>query len=425
MSHLFDRGHHPRGKVAYIVKRYPRFSETFIVNEILAHESAGEELEIFSVRPPVDTHFQCVISQVRAPVHYLPHSGVKASELWGMLRGASRNHPRLRFRMDDVMRFEASEVAAATMLANRALAGGISHFHAHFATSAAEVAYLAHLITGIPFSITAHAKDIFHQDVDPARLRQLIEASLATITVSDFNVRYLCEQIGAGKDKVVRIYNGLNLAEFPYSKPVRRPPVLLAIGRVIEKKGFEYFVGACDVLNRRGVHFRAQLVGDGPLLSGLKERVQTLGLAHCFEFLGPQPQRRVKELVAEAAVFVAPCVEGKDGNRDGLPTVLLESMAIGTPCVSTPVTGIPEAIVDGETGCLVPCRDEIALARAIEGLLCDPEQSLKVSLAAREKIESDFNIAQNAAKLRLLFSRASVAEMDVLGKHAPLAVGMS
>lgn len=387
----------------YVVKRYPRYSETFIVNEIIAHERAGMEIEIFSVRPPVDTHFQCLISQVRAPVRYLPGHSHKTSSFWESICQSCARHPSIAARLPRIMNHDASEVAAAVALADRAIEADLTHLHAHFATSASEVAYLAHQLTGIPYTITAHAKDIFHESVDEVRLAELIAHSEATITVSDFNVRFLRDRIGNAAEKVVRIYNGLDLSQFAWQSPKDRAPIVIGVGRLIEKKGFEYLIAAASILKREKIPLKVILVGDGSMAEQLHQQAASLRLGDTIEFLGPQPQRVVKELIQRAAVFAAPCVDGNDGNRDGLPTVLLEAMALGTPCISTPVTGIPEVVLANETGMMVPCHDEKALATAIAMLLADSQRRVDLSVAARQKIEQDFDVHSNTRQQRLLF----------------------
>ncbi|TWU06193.1 glycosyltransferase [Stieleria varia] len=390
-------------RVGYVVKRYPRYSETFIVNEILAHEAVGLPIEIFSVRPPVDTHFQDIISQVRAPVHYLPTNLSKSSDFWQLIGDASKRHSFLASRLSKVIGHNPAVVTAAIAMADQATKTGITHFHAHFATSAADIAWLASQLTEIPFTLTAHAKDIFHEDVDHAALVQKLQAAHATITVSDFNVDFLQQNFGDAADRVERIYNGLNLNHFPFSSPRNREPVVLAVGRLVEKKGFDVLIDACSILAERNVSFRTCIIGDGPLMPDLRRHAETSMPDNQIEFLGPQRQEVVKTALRGAAVFAAPCVEGSDGNRDGLPTVLLESMAIGTPCVSTPVTGIPEAIMNDETGLLVPQRDPTKLADALQRLLRDGELRVRLAEAARQHIERNFDIHRNTAKQRRLF----------------------
>ncbi|MEZ6136400.1 MAG: glycosyltransferase [Pirellulaceae bacterium] len=391
-------------KVAYVVKRYPRFSETFIVNELLAHEQAGLEIEIFSLRPPVDTHFQDLISQVRAPLTYLSSGAVKAKEFWDLVHQVQQQFPQLVEKLSRVTDENSLDVYCGLQLALASMQRGITHLHAHFASSAASVARIASKLSGIPYSITAHAKDIFHESVDHAELERKIVDSNVTFTVSDFNLRYFQDQfVPAAASKVVRLYNGMHLDQFPYEMPLNRPSQIIAVGRFVEKKGFSDLVEACMILRSRHVRFNCCIVGSGELESELQTQIRTLDLDAQVRLLGPQPQKVVKQLLRESAVMAAPCINGSDGNRDGLPTVLLEAMALGTPCVSTDVTGIPEVIADGVTGLLVDQRDPHALADAITKLLVDSEQRVALATAARELIESRFDVADNAAIQRRFF----------------------
>lgn len=391
-------------KVAYVVKRYPRFSETFIVNELLAHEQAGLEIEIFSLRPPVDTHFQDLISQVRAPLTYLSTGGVKASELWEVVHHAQQRFPRLVKNLSSVTNENSLDVYCGLRLAVAALQRGITHLHAHFASSAASVARIASKLSGIPYSITAHAKDIFHESVDHDDLERKLLDSSATFTVSDFNLRHFQDRFSpAAASKVKRLYNGMHLDQFPYEAPLNRPPQIIAVGRFVEKKGFSDLVEACMILRSRHVQFNCCIVGSGELETELQTQIRALDLEAKVQLLGPQPQKVVKQLLKESAVMAAPCINGSDGNRDGLPTVLLEAMALGTPCVSTDVTGIPEVIIDQQTGLMVGQHDPHALADVISKLLIDSEQRIALATAARDLIEREFNVASNAATQRRYF----------------------
>ena len=390
-------------KLAYVVKRYPRYSETFIVNEILAHEAAGLELEIFSLLPPIDTHFQNAISQVRAPVHYLPYDGPKATDLWNAFQHAHG----IITDFNDAMRTAKGElvrdVHQALVLARFVRTHGIGHLHAHFGSSATSVARLAARFAGVPYSFTAHAKDIFHESVQPDDLRKKLDEAHAVITVSDFNLQFLRGEFGPAARKVARVYNGLDLARFPFVSPQQREPRIVAVGRLVEKKGFGVLVEACALLAQRGVSFHCQIIGGGELEGQLRHRIVELGLERQIELLGPRPQSEIVGDIQHAAVFAAPCVVGDDGNRDGLPTVLLEAMALGTPCVSTDVTGIPEVLRDNATGLMVPQHDAPALAGAIDKLFSDESLRVRLAKQARALIEQQFDIRMNAAHQRELF----------------------
>lgn len=396
-------------KVAYVVKRYPRFSETFIVNELLAHEQAGLDIEIFSLRPPVDTHFQDLISQVRAPLTYLSSGGVKASDFWHALGQAQNELPHVVENLSKFCGEDSLDVYCGLRLALASKQRGIDHLHAHFASSAATVARIASKLSGIPYSLTAHAKDIFHESVVHADLERKLLDSKVTFTVSDFNLQHFQQHFSAeAAAKVVRLYNGMHLAQFPYEPPPTRPPQIIAVGRFVEKKGFCDLIEACMILRSRHLPFNCCIVGSGELQDELQSQIRELDLEGQVKLLGPQPQKTVKRLLQESAVMAAPCVNGSDGNRDGLPTVLLEAMALGTPCVATNVTGIPEVVIDGETGLLVDERNPAALADSLAHLLTDSQRRVSLSLAARRLLERDFDICENAAIQRRYFKNPTI-----------------
>ncbi|MFQ4137127.1 glycosyltransferase family 4 protein [Nodosilinea sp. PGN35] len=402
--------------IAYVVKRYPRYSETFIVNEILAHEAAGTEVHIFALRPPADTHFQDKISRVRAPVTYLrkPAQGRSnpsittltpnsATYFWSELKEAAKVFPEVWEKLALASEERSSVVYQAAWLAQEIRLRGLTHLHAHFGSVATSVARLAAHFAGVPYSFTAHAKDIFHESVDPEDLRRKLRDAATVVTVSDYNLAYLQRQFGADAGRVRRIYNGMDLSELQFRPLVGRSPTILSVCRLVEKKGITHLIDACARLRQRGVEFTCQIVGTGPLEGALRSQIRTLHLDDWVEILGPRPQREVFELMQQAAVFAAPYIVGADGNRDGLPTCLLEAMALGTPCVATDVTGIPEVIRDDETGLLVGQGDGEGLAAALQRLLEEPELPQRLATQARSLIEADFDIARNAAELRSHF----------------------
>jgi glycosyltransferase involved in cell wall biosynthesis len=406
-------------RIGYVLKMYPRFSETFIVNEILAHEAAGLPVEIFSLRAPVDGRFHENYARVQAPVTYVPASEPKAAQFWAELRQAMREFPNLLPVLRDNTNCEVGDLHQALWLARLVRTRGITHLHAHFGTVATTVARLVSALTGLPYLFTAHAKDIFHDTVDPTDLRRKLRDAAAVITVSDYNVTYLRQQYDEAAAQVQRIYNGLDLDRFPYRSPANRPRRIVGVGRLIEKKGFEDLVAACAVLVARGCDFTCEIVGDGPLQNALQTQIGQQGLEQRVRLLGPQPQGEVICQVQSAAVFAAPCVVGADGNRDGLPTVLLEAMALGTPCVSTAVTGIPEVLHHNRTGLMVPRHDPQQLALALEHLLVDSAVRVRLAEAARAHIEANFDIQRNASALRERYQLARKQPIDPSSISAP------
>lgn len=394
---------HSRPRIGYVLKMYPRFSETFIVNEILAHEAAGLPIEILSLRPPVDGRFHAALAEVKAPVHYISDSNVLASEFWTLLDEAKSEFSGAWEVLCETTALDVRDVMQAIEVARQVRLLGIEHLHAHFATVAATVARLAAALTGISYSFTAHAKDIFHESVVIAELDRLMADASAVVTVSQYNKAYLSERFASANVHVV--YNGLDLERFEV-KALERCREIVAVGRLIEKKGFEDLIDACSLLAQAGERIHCRIVGGGPLEGALRERIKSHNLEHAISLEGPRPQHEVLAIVAGAAVFAAPCVVGADGNRDGLPTVLLEAMALGTPCIATPVTGIPEIVRNGETGLLVPERSPVDLAHAIQSMLEYPPLGARLATAARQQIEAQFDIHTNTGFQRELFTQA-------------------
>jgi glycosyltransferase involved in cell wall biosynthesis len=232
------------------------------------------------------------------------------------------------------------------------------------------------------------------------------------VTVSDFNLEYLCRTYGHAARRVRRLYNGLDLERFPFREPRDRPARIVAVGRLVEKKGFAILLEAAALLAARGVTFGVELIGTGELEQRLRQRVQELGVGACVHLLGPRPQAEMVGALAEACAFAAPCVIGSDGDREGLPTTLLEAMALGTPCVSTDVTGIPEVLHHGETGLLVPQNDPVALADALQRLLTDGPLRLQLARRARSQIEREFDTHVNSARLRRIITEAHRSAKD-------------
>ncbi|WP_134774375.1 glycosyltransferase [Ornithinimicrobium flavum] len=406
----------PRRRTAYVLKVYPRFSETFVVTEILAREAAGEDLAIYALRPTTDSRFHPQLAQVQAPVTHLPRVH-KLSAEWETLRRAHEELPgfgeRFGALLSLLVRLGPSDVAQAVELALRLRADGITHVHVHFASLASWCTAVACALTDLPFTVTTHAKDLFHEDVDPVLLREVLHRAHRVVAISDYNRRYLLREVDPALSGTVELVrNGLELSRFPYRdpRPVDGPLQVLAVGRIVEKKGFDHLVAAAARLTAQGMPLAVRIVGEGELAGRLAQQVREAGLEGVVTLLGPRSQA---ELVAEldaADVLAAPCVVGADGNADGLPTVLLEAMARGVPCVATDVTGIPEAVHparDGEprTGILLS-RDPAGLADRVADALrevADPGwPRVEVARAARAVIERDFDTTRQAARLSAL-----------------------
>ena len=387
------------GKIGYVLKVYPRFSETFVVNEIIAREALGETIAIASLRPAGDPRFHGRLADVQASVTWIPDSLRSADRLWTVLREARIALPPLDVVLPDLLAVEADDAAQAVLVARWATEQGVTHLHAHFATLATTVARLASMLTGIPYSFTAHAKDVFHDSVNERDLGRKLRDAHHVVTVSDYNLADLRSRFPADTDRLHRIYNGLDLADLPARSAAPAEPVVVAVGRFVEKKGFADLLDAIAVLRELGIRLPLLLAGNGRLDQALRDQVEVSGLEDLVTFLGPLPQHEILELVRRATVFAAPCVVASDGDRDGLPTVLLEAMALGTPVVSTAVTGIPEIVVDGVTGLIVPERDPYALAAGLRRIVDDPALAQRLARAARARIEADFDVSTQARTL--------------------------
>jgi glycosyltransferase involved in cell wall biosynthesis len=398
--------------LGYVVSTWPRLSQTFVLREILAVERLGVPVRIFSTKDPDGEPVHGDVAHVRAGVTYLTLRRHWKPALWANLR-LVRDMPApyartllsaLRYRRWDVMR----RFFQAGYLADLLRRDPVDHLHAHFATAPALVAMLTHQLSAVPYTFTAHARDIY-VDTQPELLRAEMERAAAVVTVSEYNRGYLSRQLGPTANGKVRcIYNGLDLHQFPFdrTRPADAgPPIILAVGRLIEKKGLGDLIAAADILRRRGRSFRVEIIGAGPLAPALEAQVQRLALQDQVAFLGAQPQEAVRLAYRRATIFALPCVVTAEGDRDGIPTVLLEAMASGVPVVSTSISGIPEVIQSGHNGLLVAPHDPAMLAGALDLLLADADLGDRLAYAARRTIEATFSIERNSAQLVTLFER--------------------
>lgn len=399
--------------VGYIVSAWPRLSETFILNEVLAVERLGVPLRIYSIKDPGPAPVHKKVGQVRAPMECLAEARHWKPAVGPSLRLLARRPVRYVRTLFEAARHRGADTRRrflqAVCLADALDREPVTHLHAHFANAPAVVAMFVHQLTGIPYTFTAHAKDIYVK-TPPKLLRAEIQRARAVVTCTEYNWRYLRTQAGPDSHaKVHRIYHGLDLSEFQFSLPGRSngaDPVILSVARLVEKKGLGDLIEAADILRRRGRGFRIEIIGDGPLRGALEERVAERGLQERIRLLGAQPHSAVRQAYARAAAFALPCVVASDGDRDGIPNVLLEAMASGVPVISTKVSGIPELIEPDREGMLIPPNSPEDLAKALERLLTDPELSGRLARAAREKIEKAFSVEENCRRLLDVFREA-------------------
>ncbi len=401
-------------RVAYVVKMFPRLSETFILNELLELERRGFDLTVYSLKRAVPGPRHPDVARLKARVVELPERPVD----WLRQGGAAAcvllvRHPR---RVGALLRYVVTRRThqawkrffQAAVMVRDLERDPPRHLHAHFASAPSRVAMFAAHLAGLPFSFTAHAKDIFHADTDLDLLRAKMRAARFVVTVSDYNRAHLEEVLGGDRTRVRRLYNGVDLDRFsPGDEVPLEPhdgPVVLAIGRLVEKKGFADLLAAWPAVQARVPAARLVIVGDGPEREALQARARALGLGDAVCWPGALPQDAVRTLLAGATLFALPCRIARDGNRDGLPTVLLEALASGVPCVTTTVTGNPEIVRDGIEGRLVPPGDPHALAEAIAAVLLDADARRRMGAAARASAVERFDLRRNVATLSSWFA---------------------
>jgi len=249
------------------------------------------------------------------------------------------------------------------------------------------------------FSFTAHANDIFAPRHFEIGLDKLVDAARVIVTETDYAAQFLRERFPQRANSVHRIYNGLDLAEFERADFSSTPPLIIAVGRLIAKKGFAELIRACALLAERGKLFRCEIIGEGPLENELRAQIAQLNLQNRFVLSGAKPQREVRQHLAAACVFVLPSVLDPEGGMDNLPTVIMEAMATGLPVISTNIAGIPEMVVQNETGFLVQPADPIALAKAIEDVIDDRLLAQRLGEAGHQRAQELFSIEKNVREL--------------------------
>ncbi len=395
-------------RVGYILRKFPVLSETFVLNEILAVEARGVPVHIFSMAPSRDPRFHANLSKLKTSISYVPGFSDLKSLLRYNIRAAKRwpkRYPRVllwvlsRLRPGLVWRF-----LQAGYIAERAHSLKVKHFHAHFAARPTTVAALASRIGGTPYSFTAHAYDIYNDDAKPAILERKLDDAKFVVTISDYNKNFLETKFNGAPDRIVRVYNGIDLEQFkPEDEPPDNPFTIITVARLVEKKGLPTLIEACGHLKARGVAFRCWIVGKGRMRPQLDELIRKLDLRDQVSLLGPLSQTDVLAHYRRAHLYVLPCMVAGDGNRDGLPVSIVEALACGLPVVTTPTTGIPEVVRDGHNGLIVPAQQPDVLADAIEAAIKNPELYQHLRGNAHASVASNFDHRKLAEALHRLF----------------------
>jgi glycosyltransferase involved in cell wall biosynthesis len=403
--------------IGIVVKRWPRLSETFVLNEILGLERAGLQLRIYALMDPHEPATQAVVNDVRAPVSYL-RTGTRADlrillmaqlamlciSPWRYLRTFCYVLMKRRHRSTFLHFFEAARLVA--LLREH----GVSQTHAQFAHGPTSVAHFAYLLSDIPFSFTGHAKDIYLSAPDLLAVK--IAAARFVATCTAHNAAYLRELVRpVDRAKIQLVYHGVNTQRFcpalggkdREEDGVAVAPIrMIAVGRLVEKKGYSYLIRACALLLQRGCRYTLAIYGSGPQREELAALIDSLGLGDVVQLQGARTQEELITIYHEADLFVLAPRVLENGDRDGIPNVLMEAMSVGLPVVATNVSGIPELIEHDCSGLLVPPCDEVALADALERLL-DPlhGRALRVRLGVggRERVVRHFDASLHLRRM--------------------------
>jgi glycosyltransferase involved in cell wall biosynthesis len=427
-----------RGCIAYVLKGYPRLTDTFITSEVYRMEQQGLRLRVFVILPCTEPVPSDLLDKIAAKPLYMPATtSMKSASLFKWLsdnlkhflpslRRVIRKHPFGALRAAGAAFMQAvrarkqfwswprkvyaKEFLQGVMLADLLeQAGDVSHIHGHYCHGATTVTWFASMITKLPFSFTAHAKDIYLPSLNPAGLlRRKMDAARFVITCTDANRDYL-ENLGS-KTPVHCIYHGLNaelcniMKEQPALRETNGHFRVLGVGRLIPKKGFDILVKACAILHKKRVPFEAIIVAEGgEHEKEIRRLIAVNGLENNVLLPGPMSQSQLFSEYQKASAFCLPCRVLENGDRDGIPNVLMEAMAVGVPVVSTPISGIPELIDDGVNGLLVPSEDPGALAEAFLRLTGNSGLAANLSRNGRETIQSRFNGDTLAARMAALF----------------------
>ncbi len=414
-----------------ILKGYPRISETFISNEILLLENLGFKIHIFSMRQPREPFCHDSVNKIKAKVDYLPETLLKPLPefLYHNIRLAVKK-PRLyseAFRKA-LIRFRRTKKSAtlkhlfqAGYLVDKFLPeSGVGHFHAHFAHSPTSVAMFSSFLTGIPFSFTAHAKDIYTSDT--RQLREKIGLAKFVVTCTEYNRKHLKhvahEDRLSAATPIYRIYHGIDMELFSCNTGLNRnmekpvsPFNIMTVARMTSKKGLPTIYNALYLLKKKGFSFHHVLIGDGDEREKILSLIKSLELEDVSTWLGTQPHEVVLEQFRKADLFVLGSEIAENGDRDGIPNVFVESMAMGVPVVGTRVSAIPEIIEHEKTGLLVSPANPEALANAMVRLLQDENLRKEIIVAAREKVTNFFD------NRRLILDLAKVLNKHMLSKR--------
>jgi glycosyltransferase involved in cell wall biosynthesis len=392
-------------ELAYLFERFPSYVQTFCYREVSELRRQGAALTIFSIRRPENEPPQEWDRELIEQVHYLPDE----AELREEVDRAARNDlfPKNAWREIEKWGREPDflRLYQAAWIGIRLRECNLRHVHAHFAGLAARTAFWIKQFFAIPYSFTAHANDIFAPRSFSVGLDKLIGSASAIVTASDYSAALLQKQFPQESKRILRIYNGIDLSQFRQPSLEASVPLIISVGRLVEKKGFTHLIEACRELKERGRSFHCEIIGEGPLLDSLRAQIVKSDLEALVRLTGAQTQDEIVRRLSAARVFCLPCVVEQGGGMDNLPTVIAEAMASGLPVVSTPIAGIPEMVADNVSGFLVSPGDTLALADALDKFIRDQELARRFGEQGRQRAREIFSIEASASSLRELFER--------------------
>jgi len=396
-------------RVAYIMSRFPKLTETFVLYEMLALEERGTAVEIFPLLRHRGAARHPEAARLVPRAHFKPFLSLEILRAnWAAFRKWPRRYLRLWWEVLSgtwgSLNFLVGGIGIlpkCVLFAREMERLGVHHVHAHFANHPALAAMIIHRLTGIPYSFTAHGSDLH---VDRTMLEEKVRAAAFVVTVSSYNRDLIVEECGddvEGKVKV--IHCGVDPDGFPPS-PFRyngRNDTLriISVASLEEVKGHRFLIEACRLLHERGVSFECDLVGDGPLRREVAASIDKAGLRHRIRVRGGLPRPEVVRSLGRAHVAVLASHPTPSGKREGIPVSLMEAMASELPVVASAVSGIPELVENGRTGILVPPGDPPALADALERLAADPFLRNWMGTAGREKVQREFDLSNTAGDI--------------------------
>ena len=384
-------------KVAFIVSQFPETHETFILRELAALESEGLDFVIFSLKPCRDKVVQNEARMLLGRTYY-PRDAGRGGRLAACAAASLRAHSSLPWATRPL---ECAYVAwACGRFSALASDLGVGHIHAHWATAPTSAAVILSRALGIQYSLTAHAWDIYAGD---GRIARKVHGALFAVTCTEANAEYLRSLLPRQDwGKLAVNYHGVPEALRTAGPRLNGTLKIAAVGRLVETKGFSFLI---DALRGCEFPFELTIVGDGPLRGRLEAQAGRLGLSSGILFSGTIPVEEVFDALSRSHVFVMPSVIAANGDRDGIPNVLLEAMSTGLPVIASRVSGIPEAVVDGSTGFLVPEKDPVALAAALRTVRDNPEVAAEMGARGRARVLSVFSAERNARALFEIFRK--------------------